>query len=255
MKRALALLFMLQLCTDAAYASSEEVSGSVHNPGLHQLPSDSRLSHLALAAAPTADAYILGTALLRESQRPEQTRLKAGLIYDLEQLTHHAGRKPAVAASIRRMSHWINSLPVTGRLALPLEPRALEATRSRDVPVQAGDVLFYPERPSTITITGAVSQQCSPSHISLQEPAAYLRHCPQAAGASSDYIHVIQPDGHSERLGIARWNLGRPSTLAPGAIIYIPLAEKVVRNTAPHFNEDAVRFLATQLLAEPGTNP
>ena len=228
----------------------------MQNPGRHQLPPGSRLSRLALNVAPTADAYFLGAALLREQQRLEQARLKAGLLFDLEQLAAaHTESKPAIAASVQQMSRWIARLPVTGRVAYLLNPRALEATRPSDLPAQAGDHLFYPARPDTITVTGAVVQDCTLAHIPMQSPAAYLPNCPMAPAANADYIHVIQPDGHVEKLGIAPWNRGPPSSLAPGAIIFIPLADAVVRKTAPDFNEDATRFLATQLLPAPGTSP
>lgn len=255
MMRAFTLICLLLRAASAHAATVPvEASGSVHNPGKHQLPSGSRLSGLALTAAPTTDAYILGAAQLREPQRLEQTRLKAGLMFDLQQLERQATSKPAVASNIQQLLLWINSLPVTGRVAYRLEPRVLEATRAYDLPVQAGDHLFYPTRPTTITITGAVSQQCTLAHIPLQSPLRYLKSCQAAAGASADYIHVIQPDGHIERLGIAGWNRGPVSSLAPGAVIFVPLAEAVVRKTAPSFNEDAARFLATQLLAAPGTS-
>ena len=255
MMRAFVLISLLLLQAATAYAVPVEASGSVHNPGWHQLPSGSRLSRLALAAAPTANAYILGAALLREQHHLEQTRLKAGLLFDLQQLAAHTESKPAVAASIQQMSQWIADLPVTGRVAHPLNPRALEATRPSDLPAQAGDRLFYPARPDTITVTGAVVQDCTLAHIPLQSPAAYLPNCTMAPAANADYIHVIQPDGHVEKLGIAPWNRGLPSSLAPGAIIFIPLADAVVRKTAPDFNEDAARFLASQLLPAPGTSP
>lgn len=255
--RAIVLVSLLQFYATPAHATlvPVEASGSVHNPGEHQLPSGSRLSRLALTAAPAADAYILGAALLRQQQRFEQARLKAGLLFDLEQLAAQAERKPAVAASVQQMSRWIADLPVTGRVTHQLDPRVLEATRPHDLPAQAGDHLFYPARPATITIIGAVPHGCTLAHVALQSPSVYLQHCPKAAGASADYVHIIQPDGHTEKLGIALWNRGPPSSLAPGAIIFIPLAETVVRKTAPHFNEDAARFLATQLLGAPGTSP
>ena len=255
MMRALVLLSLLLLPAASAHAVPAEASGSVHNPGRHQLPPGSRLSRLALTAAPTADAYFLGAALMREQQRLEQARLKAGLLFDLEQLAAHTESKPAVAASVQQISRWIVSLPVTGRVAYLLNPRALEATRPSDLPTQAGDHLFYPARPDTITVTGAVVQDCTLAHTPLQSPAAYLPNCPMASTANADYIHVIQPDGHVEKLGIAAWNRGPPSSLAPGAIIFIPLADAVVRKAAPDFNEDAARFLATQLLPAPGTSP
>ena len=256
MMRALHTIIALTLCAGSAQAApiTTEASGNVYNPGEHLLPPGSRLSRLALIAAPSADAYLLGAALLREAQRIEQVRLKAGLLFDLEQLAKHTESQPANAASVQRIAQWISQLPVTGRVAHLLDPRPLEATRREDLPAQPGDQLFYPGRPLTITITGAVTRHCSLAHIPMQAPAAYLPGCAMAAGASADYIYVIQPDGHTQRLGIALWNREQAPSLAPGAIIFIPLADTVVRRTAPHFNQEVARFLATQLLAAPGTN-
>lgn len=255
--RAVALLTLLLSSTSIAGAASVPVaaSGNVRNPGSHVLPPDSRLSRLTLTAGPTEDAYMLGAALLREQARIEQARWKAGLLFDLEQLSRHNQHSAELSASLAQLTRSFAGLPVTGRVSHPLEPRALEASRERDLPVQAGDQVFYPARPATITITGAVAANCQPAHVALQSPASYLKQCPKTSGASADHVHVIQADGHIEMLGIAAWNQAAPSSLAPGAILFVPLADAVVRKAAPRFNEDAARFLATQLLPAPGTAP
>ncbi len=257
MMRVLALLCVLFFSTDLAAATSVPVtaSGNVQNPGSHLLPADSRLSRLLLTADPTEDAYMLGAALLRERARIEQTRWKAGLLFDLEQLSRQHQNSTELSATLLQMTRSFARMPVTGRVSYPLEPRALEASRENDLPAQAGDHVFYPARPGTITLTGAVMTDCQPAHVALQSPANYLKRCATSIGASPDHVHVIQADGHVERLGIAAWNRDAPSSLAPGAIIFIPLADAVVRKAAPRFNEDAARFLATQLLPAPGTAP
>ena len=257
MMRAFALLFLLISSPAIAGTTAVPVaaSGNVRNAGNHVLPPDSRLSQLALTAGPTEGAYMLGAALLREQARIEQTRWKAGLLFDLEQLSRHNQNPPELSVTLVQMTRSFARLPVTGRVRYLLEPRALEASRERDLPVQAGDQVFYPTRPATITITGAVANDCHPAHVALQSPASYLHQCPMTTGASADHVHVIHADGHVETLGIAGWNRAAPSGLAPGAIIFIPLADAVVRKAAPRFNEDAARFLATQFLPAPGTAP
>jgi hypothetical protein len=65
-------------------------------------------------------------------------------------------------------------------------------------------------------------------------------------------VWVIQPDGHVSRCGIAAWNLSAPEPLAPGALIYVPLAPKFSAAVDDGLNRDIARFLATQVLPGPG---
>lgn len=226
-----------------------EAQGSVRNPGSHALPAGARLSNAALAARPDENAYMLGAALLRRQSIPSQAALKAGLLFDLEQLA----KQPANAAVANHLLRQFHSMPVTGRIPQLLDPRPLEASRTLDIPAQEGDHLLYPQRPGTITVLGAVVEPCQLTHIALADAAAYARQCPRLVQASKDYIHLVQPDGSHRKLGVAAWNRDANAPLAPGAIVFVPLDEQVVRRTAPDVNEDAARFLATQVLENPGT--
>lgn len=249
----LGLLASAHALADASITIS--ASGRVQQPGLHQLPMRSRLSAAADAAQPRADAYLLGAALLRPQQRPTQARLKAGLMFDLENLSARQNDAMGITEAATRMAQYFAPLPITGRVRQRLAPRILEADRTQDYPAQAGDHLFYPPRPTTVTVTGAVNWPCRLAHVPLQPAAVYRRQCQLLRAASKDHVHVIQPDGSVEVLGIALWNRSAPSSLAPGAIILIPLDEALTKVMAPDVNDDAARFLATQLVDVTGTLP
>lgn len=230
------------------------VDGTVENAGNLKLQDGARLSAAALAAAPLPDAYLLGAAWLRPSLVTQQTRLKAGIVYDLAALHTQAliDGDVALASTASRMRGWITPLPVTGRrTAMLLAPRVVEATPSRNWPLAPGDALFYPARPTTVRVVGVVTRSCTVPFQPLSGARHYLASCTLAAGADPNWVWVIQPDGRTFRRGVALWNRSTTAlSLAPGAIVYVPVAERATQTIDPDFNRDIVRFLATQVLPD-----
>ena len=82
----LALLFVASIAHSAESALTIHAEGLVANPGDHTLPSTARFADAALAAAPAANAYLAGGALMREALRPKQRGLKAGIEESLGQV-------------------------------------------------------------------------------------------------------------------------------------------------------------------------
>ncbi len=239
------LLGMLLAATAQAVTPIHiQARGSVRQPGSHTLPASARLSAAALAAAPDGNAYMLGAALLRSDALPAQARLKAGLLFDLERLAE----APPTADAATRMLREFQQMPVTGRVPQLLDPRPLEASRAQNTPALGGDQLIYPRRPNTIRVVGAVTQACTLRHDALTEAAAYRSQCAVLPAASRDDLYLIQPDGSHRKIGIALWNREKAASLAPGAIVFVPLAGQLVRSIAPDINEEAANFLATQVL-------
>ncbi len=78
------MLLAAMLCPLAAHAVNVQVTGAVTAPGLKQLSGHARLSDAALASPLSADAYPLGASWQRPSLQVEQSRLKAGLLFDLD---------------------------------------------------------------------------------------------------------------------------------------------------------------------------
>nr|WP_099559442.1 capsule biosynthesis GfcC family protein [Stenotrophomonas geniculata] len=230
-----------------------EAVGHVRNPGAHTLPARARLSAAALAAAPDTEAYMPGAALLRQRSLLPQTRLKAGLLFDLETLASQQDA-PELAEAAALLARELGDLPVTGREPQLLDPRRLEASTSENRPALEGDRVVYPGRPDTVQVTGAVVQPCKLEHQFSLDARHYRSACPILPAASRDDLYVIQPDGKVQQLGVALWNRSTPVHLAPGAVIYVPLDAAKIRTIAPDVNEDAVRFLATQVLDAPGVS-
>ncbi|MEO7067506.1 MAG: capsule biosynthesis GfcC family protein [Rhodanobacter sp.] len=232
-----------------------EVSGAVAATSPQMLKDGARLSDAALAAQPSAQAYMVGAAWLRPSLLVSQERLKAGVLFDLSSLQQRARQreKPDMAALAERLASAIKAMPVTGRrTAALIDPRAVEVNAPENHPVAAGDKLYYPLRPTTVRIVGAVQQVCQLPLVPLQDAVRYLASCVVAAEADRDTIYVIEPDGRVFVQGIALWNRTAPIVLAPGAVVYVPFRASAAKKIDPALNSDVAAFLATQLLPGPG---
>lgn len=240
-----------------AAATQVEVRGAVSAPGIRKLPARARLSDAALAAGAQMDAYMLGAAWLRPSLLPEQQRLRAGVLFDLQSVQHNALKEDRsdLAELSASLVSWLQTLPVTGRQVALLDPRAVEVTPAANRPIADGDALYYPRRPTSIRVVGAVKHSCELSLAALQDARLYLESCPASRLADPDRIFVVQPDGRVFEQGIALWNRSPPMPLAPGAVIFVPLSASSVRSVAPDLNAELAAFLATQPPAQSEEHP
>lgn len=250
--------YLLTLCVFVAATCAQaqtlrvQVDGAVRNPGLQSHASGTRLSEAVVAAMPTDEAFATGAVLTRQSEQQAQIRLKAGLLHDLGVLAQ--SYDAALAAQADALADQIYPMPVTGRVVTELSPRRLEMSPAANLPLVDGDHVYYPRRPSHIRIVGAVVAPCFVPHTPLEDALAYLQHCPQH-GADRDWLFIVQPDGHVQRIGIALWNRSEPRALAPGATLYVPLPARVLRGLGGDFNVEFAMFLATQRADTPETSP
>lgn len=250
-------LYVLALALADARAQSVQarVEGAVAVPGARTFGAGARLADAVLDARPTELAYPLGAALMRRSQIEAQVRLKAGLLYDLDLLADPAAGDTPLSQDASRLRAWLAGRAATGRVVVQLEPRRLELDLDANGLLADGDHFVYPLRPSTIAVVGAVVQDCTLPHVPLQDVADYLPACAHSRAADPDRVYVVQPDGQVQVVGIAAWNRSPPQALAPGATVYVPLAEPVVGKVDPDFNREFASFIATQPLPVPAGSP
>lgn len=251
------IVLLLWLATASAGAVQVRASGAVSHAGVLPLHDAARLSDAALAAQPLPQAYLLGAAWLRAGLVVAQQRLKAGALFDLGQLQQRsrAHGRQALATTAAAMATWIGQMPVTGRRpASLLDPRAVEIDPAANLLLADGDQLYYPLRPATIRVVGAVAHACTLPLVPLQDARRYLAACTSSGAADRDSIYVIEPDGRVFVQGIALWNRSTPLALAPGAMIYVPLRKAAASTVDPTLNHDIAAFLATQLLPGPGVD-
>lgn len=249
------LLLVLALPDAGAQTVQARVEGAVAVPGARTFGAGARLADAVLNARPTELAYPLGAALMRRSQVVAHVRLKAGLLYDLDLLADPASVDADLSQAASRLRAWLAGRVATGRVVVQLEPRRLELDLDANGLLADGDHFVYPLRPSTITVVGAVVRDCTLPHVPLQDVADYLPACARSRAADRDQVYVVQPDGRVQTVGIAAWNRSPPQALAPGATVYVPLAEPAVSKIDPDFNREFASFIATQPLPVPAGSP
>lgn len=246
------LLAGLLLTSTGLSHAAVTVSGDVRSPGQIEIQPGARLLDVMTAAQPDAQSYWLAAAWLHRPLLDQQTRLKTGVLFDLEVLQRTAllydnNSRAALAA---RLYQEVSRLPVTGRQVAVLDPVAVEVGFARNYAVDDGDRLVYPKRADTVHVLGAVVEPCKIDFRAMQQARDYLQACTSLADADNDYLWVIQPDGQVRRVGIALWNREDGIVPAPGSRILVPIKNDDLDPPTPELNQELAEFLATQPLAE-----
>lgn len=225
------------------------VTGDVANPGPVELPPGGRLLDVIGEAVPNAEGYWLAGGLLRQSLIEEQTRLKVGVLFDLDVLQRMAALfdRPSRVALARRLAEDVRQMPVTGRQIADLDPVALEVGFARNIRLDDGDRLVYPKRVDEVQVLGAVAEPCHLPYQPLQEAREYLQGCAILDDAEADYLWLIQPNGVSRRVGIAHWNRESGQFPVAGSKILVPVKNDDLDPPLPELNRQLAEFIATQL--------
>lgn len=237
------------LFASAATAAADptvSASGLVTNEQAQPWTQGMRLSDLTSAAGVDPQAWYLGSQLYRESAKPAQLKLKAGLLFDLQTALARTAMlsKDNATSLLQRLQAQVESYAVTGRVPAAMNPLK-QRLADENLLLEAGDHVLYVARSEQVRVTGAVVNDCTLPFSTGGVPITYVTQCPRHAAADVDYVYLIQPDGHIERLGAASWNEER-AWVANGAIIYVPLRGASSSAVVAEFNQDMAAFLATQ---------
>ena len=224
------------------------VAGQVLKPGVYAFDQGARLNNAAIAGQVSANAWFLGAALLRDSAMEEQTRLKAGLLFELNMNGVHAKSQndEALLALLGRMHSTVDAMPVTGRVKAEMDPLSQLAIQNNDL-LEDGDTLLYPTRPDQVRVVGAVAEPCVLQHDPSMLMHDYLAACENHRAADRNIAYLIQPDATVSQHGIAYWNL-EEANVAVGAVIYVPMSESKLSEQSAGLNEDMAAMLATQYM-------
>lgn len=240
------------LASSAMSQAAVTVTGDVLSAGSFPIEPGTHLLDVVSRARPNAESYWPAAAWLHQPLLEQQTRLKAGVLFDLKMLQRGAllEENTSLAALAARLFEDVRRLPVTGRKVALLDPVALEVAFARNYPLNDGDQLIYPLRPTTVTVLGAVENPCTLPYRALQPAHEYLKNCLPVADAEADYLWLINPDGQIKRVGIAGWNREDGVLATPGSTILVPVRNDNLDLPTPDLNEQLAQFLATQPLPE-----
>lgn len=209
---------------------SVTVQGEIRSAGAYPITRGEHLSDLlARAGGLTSTAYPQGTVYLRKSaaavERDGYLRA-ANEIQDqlLVGMTRVGNDKipPETFASMQSFITRLRSQKALGRVSFTADPSVLAASPERDPLLEAGDVIYIPQRPSTVSVLGEVMQ---PGTYSYQADATLEDYVRKAGGyaqfADESLTFVVMPDGTARKLDRS-WLHFTVDRLPPGSAIVVP---------------------------------
>lgn len=191
---------------------------------------------VARAGGLREDAYPLGAILLRRIP-PLATAPRGGMAYaDLSAGAMEAlqiamtgpfggDTRKALIDVLRRERGFI-------RLPVAVDPAMRRRFPERDHRLQAGDVLYVPQRPGTVSVIGAVSAPGTVRFSTGRLVEDYL----EAAGgllegARLEAAGVYLPSGQLRPLALSPWKY-QPQDIPPGSVVVIPYREESLQRYA-----------------------
>jgi len=225
-----------------------QLDGEIVNAGVYSVHPGETLRALVMRAGGlTPEAYLYGAEFTRRStQAIEQQRLSDyadRLEHNLERSSlalsdqeSGASGPAAVVGNVNRgLVTRLRQLRAEGRVVLNLSPESNSAADLPDIPLEDGDKLVIPPRPSTIQVIGAVFNQNAFLYHRGARASEYLRY---AGGptreADRGQTFILRADGsvfsRSEKQSVFASGSFDNVRLYPGDTVVVP--EKMIRPSA-----------------------
>lgn len=222
------------------------ISGEARKSGVFLLKKGETLRELiARVGGITENGYLYATQLNRESVRRQQqqklTEIADRFERDLEtnatqrmgasQDQESTGKLAAEIDQQRRIVQKLRNIKAEGRIVLDLPGLATEVKNLPDLPLQDGDSIYIPRRPSTVDVLGSVFQQNTFVYRPQRTVNDYVM---QAGGvtitADKSEMYVIRADGTAQSGQSTGWFSGIGGRdVNPGDTVVVP--EKIDRST------------------------
>jgi len=251
-----------QVFTDSGIGSVS-VQGEVRFGGNYPITRGEHLSDLLMRVGGlTATAYPAGTVFLRKSaaQIEEQGYKRAADEIQSQLLAGIAriGGDKITGEGYTAIQGFITQLRTQkglGRIAIAADPSVLAANPQQDPLLEAGDVVFIPQRPATITVLGEVMQPGSYSYRPGLTVGDYVKRAGGYAQFSDeDLTFIVLPDGSAKRMETS-WLSFDAQSLPPGSSIVVPrdlaplTARQIVLDVTGIFSSLAVTLASLAVLA------
>lgn len=211
-------------------AGSVTVQGQVRFAGTFPIVRGERLSSLLTRAGGLTNvAYPYGTVFLRRSaaqiEREAYTRAANEVQNQLVVAMTRVGNdkiEPATFASMQTFVTELRNQQALGRISIIADPSVLASNPAQDPLLEPGDVVYIPQRPSTIAVMGQVLQPGSYPYKPGESLGDYIQ---RAGGYSStadeSQTFIVLPDGSARRVERS-WLSFSENSLPPGSAIVVP---------------------------------
>ena len=233
---------------------SIQLSGEIKNPGEYSIqPGDKILDIINRAGGYTPESYFQGAVFLRtevaESQKIAFERAADELENTIVDVITKDTIKNISEFTLLPVSNLISKLrseTPPGRMVVNLDQLALKSDPIINFPVQNGDKLFIPKRPSSVSIVGEVLNSAT---VGFDPNLSVDQYIDLAGGlkdtADNDRIFIILPDGKSELVRKSLFSSSK--TIMPGSTIVIS------RDSRP-FDAISLTQIITPILADLATS-
>ena len=203
------------------------LQGEVRFPGTYAIVRGEHLSDLLVRAGGlTSTAYPYGTVFLRKSAAAVEHDGNVRMAQELENQfllnNSRLGSVPVPASQIQALATQLRTQKSLGRIAIVADPSILASRPEIDPLLEGGDVLYIPQRPSTIAVLGQVMQQGSYRYERGKTVKDYIEKAGGYAQASDESnTFLVLPDGSARRIDVS-WLSFDNTALPPGSAIVVP---------------------------------
>jgi protein involved in polysaccharide export with SLBB domain len=224
------------------------LEGEFSSPGVYQIqPGETLRQLLVRVGGFTKNAYVFGSEFTRESTRSQQEKNLQEALDRFERnmerfnitrsqsagTAEDAATLTSQAESQRQLVSRLRQIRPTGRIVLEV-PAFAKAADLPELPLEDGDRMFVPSRPSMVNVFGAVYTESSFIYRTDKKPKDYLA---QAGGptksADKSSVYVLRADGSviSAQQNSFLFNSGDlgDTQIMPGDSIVVP--EELDRTT------------------------
>jgi len=218
-----------QVFADSGLGSAT-VQGEVRFTGSYQITRGEHLSDLLMRAGGiTSTGYPAGTVFLRKSAAQAEhegyVRAAAEIENQLVVAMTHIGNDKIDPATFASMQVFVNELrnqKAVGRIAIVADPSMLASKPELDPLLEPGDVVYIPQRPTTVSVLGQVMQPGSFPYRPGLTLGDYIDMAGGYAATSDNSLtFVVLPDGSARRVQKS-WLSFDAQSLPPGSTIVVP---------------------------------
>ncbi|HEY2446879.1 MAG TPA: SLBB domain-containing protein [Rhizomicrobium sp.] len=189
---------------------SVTLEGEVRFPGEYRILRGERLADLLKRAGGLTDvAYPFGTVYLRrsaaaveeESFRRTADQIEGQLLLAMSRNSAAPKLDPAAFSATAGLIKTLRHQKGLGRVSIVADPAVLKLQPEQNTLMEGGDVIYVPQRPSTVSVMGEVLQPGSFVYRSNLSAEDYLSKAGGAtAYADESLTFIVLPDGSAVKL-------------------------------------------------------
>lgn len=207
--------------------------GAFKYPGIYKIDDKTQILDIyRLAGGLLPNAYKHGAILTRESIKIREKIALSKAEIELANLLASAAMSGIATQSsqdilgIYELITSIGQVEPSGRLVAEMDPNVISRDPSKNILLQAGDTIYMPEIPSSVSVVGNVLNPISLPYEPGKPIGYYIK---QAGGfnsnADASQAYIMLPNGASYRPSssfLSNFSLNNDDKIIPGSTIIVP---------------------------------